>query len=237
LSQYGVSPALAKIPVPFYKAPAMMDVSPGVEAPVPGGRVDIQTVDYQDAIKSLYGQTAESLTDLQTKMQAGGFFGKTPYYIPGQPDPKYTAPVWKNIITQAMRQNKTPGDIIQEAIDAGGGLEAGLKKNPFSGGPGDSVQQVPLMHPDDIRQVAKEISVKVLGRGWNNAQLDHFVKTYQSMQSAAGNATGTYTNAPSVAAAAEVEAQRSDPGMAAATQGAGVMDMVLNSFKTLGGGQ
>lgn len=230
LTQSGVSPALANIPVPFTY----------VESDAPAGERSVktkvlQTQPYQDAVNSLYGRDAESTMQLQQQLQAGGFFGKNPYYIPGQPDPKYTAPIWKNVITQAMREHRTPGEIIQDAIDANGGLEAGLKAHPYSGTAAGSVQQTPLMHPDDIRQVAKEISVKVLGRGWNNKQLDHFVQTYQAMQSQAGNAVGTYQNAPSVEAAATSEAERSDPGMAQATKGEGVMDMVIKSFQNLGG--
>lgn len=231
LTQFGVSPALSAIPVPF----AWVDEdTPGGEKSVKA-RV-LQTQPYQDAVRSLYGRDAESTMTLQQQLQAGGFFGKNPYYIPGQPDPKYTAPVWKNVITQAMREQKTPQEIIDAAIEANGGLDAGIKAHPYSGTGAGAVQQTPLMHPDDIRQVAKEISVKVLGRGWNNKQLDSFVQTYQSMQSAAGNAVGTYQNAPSVEAAATTAAERSDPGMAQATKGEGVMDMVLKSFSNLGGG-
>jgi hypothetical protein len=263
LSQFGVPPALANIPVPWgvgqdasaaaktptttLKTGVLGTVFQGVNLPtssagqpqqiVTGGKV-YDTQSYDQAIRAIYSPdlTASDLASLQNAMAAGGFMGKNPYFIPGQPDTKYTIPTWINIVKQAMRQGISPQDILQQGVDAQGGLEAGLAK--FAPNTTGSVANINLTHPDDIRMVAKQTSMKVLGQGWNSQQLDQFVKTYQAMQvqdQSVPSGTGAVTtNAPSLQAAAEEEARRSNPVAAGATDWDNAAQQMLRVFQMLG---
>lgn len=236
-SQYGVSPAIANIPVPWgvKKVPAVP--SAGWATPAIPEHEAPDTMSYQDSAKWLYGQKPELIGQLQQSLVAGGFMGKNPQYVPNAPDKK-TFAVWNDILKQSMRSGKTPQDIINAAINDNGGLEEGLKK--YGGPAPGTIADIHLTHPDDIRMVAKQVSTKTLGRGWSNEQLDHFVKTYQSMQTQAGQASrgsgATVVNAPDIGAAAEAEARRQDPTAAGAADADNIMQMVMQGFKTLGGG-
>jgi hypothetical protein len=236
-SQYGVSPAIANIPVPWARVPAMADSPDGGEVPAYPSRQTLQTQTYQDSMRGLYALKGEQVGNLQQRMLAAGFMGRNPDYVANAQDTK-THDTWDKILKQAMRSGRTPDEILTDAINANGGLEAGLKR--FGGPAPGTLSDIHLTHPDDIRMVAKQVSTKTLGRGWSNEQLDHFVKTYQAMQSQAGRAAqgsgATVTNAPDIGAAAEAEARRQDPTAAGATDADNIMQMVMQSFKTLGGG-
>lgn len=235
-SQYGVSPAIANIPVPWSRSQAMADSTSGKEVPAYPARDAVQTQTYQDSMRALYGLKGEQVGSLQQRMLAAGFMGRNPDYVANAPDTK-THDTWDKILKQAMRSGRTPDEILTDAVNANGGLEAGLKK--FGGPQPGTVADIHLTHPDDIRMVAKQVSTKTLGRGWSNEQLDHFVQTYQAMQTQAGQAArgsgATVVNAPDIGAAAEAEARRQDPTAAGAADADNIMQMVMQGFKTLGG--
>lgn len=244
LSEYGVAPALANLNVMWKRnvpQPVMADEKTGKgEVPAYPARTDPNRLGplnhtYQESVRALYKLKSEEVGGLQTRLIAGGFMGKNPTYVANAPDKK-TRDTWDEILKMAMRSDKTPDEVIQDAIDANGGMDEGLKKY----GPGaTAVADVHLTHPDDIRMVAKQISTKTLGRGWNNQQLDAFVKTYQAMQSQAGQAArdsgATIVNAPSLEASAEAEARRQNPTAAGAADADGIMQMVTKAFSILGG--
>lgn len=244
LTQFGVSPNIANIPVPFRRVapkPMMMDVAPGVEAPaIPGRNIpgsDIENLSYEDAVRYLYGKDPDSLQELQLAMAAGGFYGTKPNFIDKTPDTS-TRKSWDQVLQISMRTGKTPEEVIQGAVDANGGLEGGLKKHGLSSS--GSTADIPVTHPDDIRMVAKEMSRKILGKGWNDAQLEKFVQSYQSMEQAEGTAAqaqgARYTKAPSVQAAVEEEARRQNPAAAGATDWDNAAQTIMKAFHTLGGG-
>lgn len=247
LNEYGVSPSIADQKIIWKKNPPKpvmaTDAKTGKE--VQGMTSDASGVrkletnmneelSYAESVRYLYGIDSEKVGDLQLRLAAGGWFGKNPNFVPRTPDSK-TRTVWDNVLKTSMRTNKTPDEIIQESIDAEGGLEEGLKKHNVDGSAATQPKSVLVTHPDDIRRIAKEISTKTLGRGWNNEQLDKFVTAYQAMDRASGEAEGTRAAAPSVEAAAEAAARRDNPLQAQAMDANNVMSMVIKSFGILGG--
>lgn len=241
LSQFGVSPNLATVPINF--ARRKVKVPEGVPA-LPGGQVkgpfeyeETDKLEYEQAVRYLYGKTPEAVGDLQLGMAAAGFYGKNPYFTPKAPD-KETNTAWNEVLQIAMRTGKTPDEIISEGIEANGGMEEALKKHNMSGA--GTLADVPLTNPDDLRMVAKEVSRKVLGRGWDEKALNAFVQTYQAQETAAKQAAqasgATYTQPASIEAAAEAEARRSNPVAAEATDWDNAAQMLIKAFDTLGGG-
>lgn len=246
LNEYGVAPALADFTIIWERrAPEPMMTSgkepgslvPAMESDATGTRPRMKDMNvqrtYAESVRALYGLQPEQLGQLQLRLAAGGFFGENPSYVPNVPERK-TFSVWDNVLKTAMRTGKTPDEVIDEAVEANGGLDEGLKKR----GIGDSLNKpksVLVTHPDDIRRIAKEISTKTLGRGWNNEQLDKFVQAYQAMDQASGEAEGTRAAPPSVEAAAEAAARRDNPLQAQAMDANNVMAMVIKSFANLGG--
>lgn len=239
LSQFGVPPALAQLQVRWGGTRDIAKVpSAGFATPMIPGRAEPVTHTYQKAVESLYKQTPDQIGDLQLQLVAGGFMGKNPTFVEKAPDKK-TRDTWDEILKIAMRSDKTPFEVIQGGIDANGGLEEGLKRHA-PGGTTAQKPDIPLTHPDDIRMVAKAASQKVLGKGWDKAKLDAFVQTYQAMEKGEGAAKqgsgAVVTNAPSMEASAEAEARRSNPVAAGATDWDHAASMMMDAFKTLGGG-
>lgn len=198
---------------------------------------ETETHSYFEATNWLYDQYAtdnEGFSKVQLQLAAAGFMGKNPNYTPGTPDDP-TQASWSEVLKIAAASDKTPFEILDEAIERKGGMDAALKKANVAQKP-----DIPLTHPDDIRQVAREMSRKTLGKGWNEKQLNAFVASYQAQEAAAGNikqGSGvTYTRPPSMEAAAEAEARRQNPVEAGATDWDNAAQMIMKAFSVLGGG-
>lgn len=248
LTMFGVSPNLANLQVLWKrgtKTPIMAD-TPGGEVPAlksdatgvhPRIEDSNEFQTFERLSQSLYRDLGpDQIGDLQLRMIAGGFYGKNPDYIAKSPDKK-TYGVWQDVLKQAMRSGKTPDEVLDEAIQANGGLEEGLSR--FGVSRQGTLADIPLTHPDDIRMVAKEVSRRVLGKGWGEDQLAKFVQSYQSMETQEGRAAqgsgATVQKAPSLEGAVEAEARRQNPVAAGATDWDGAAQMMLKAFQTLGG--
>ena len=244
-TQFGVSPNMENMKVPF----TLKHIGPWGEN-IPGqteGEASEQAGNYVvqrdpksfiDATRFLAGiNTAapDQYKQIQMTLVAGGFAGKNPDIRPGGLDAT-TRKAWNEVLLEAMRTGKTPDEIMSAAVDAAGGLDAGLARHGLSG---RSVADIHWMHPDDIRAVAKQVSMKVLGKSWNAAQLEHFVQTYQGMQMTAGQTAqgsgATVTEAPSLATAAEAEARRQNPVEAGATDWDNAFQGIATAIHELGG--
>lgn len=243
----GVNELDANIEVPWERTtptPVMADTKEGEilaypHRNIPGSELKKET--YTRATNWLYDQYAnvnDNFTNLQHKMAAAGFMGKNPNYTQGTPD-SLTQGAWDEILKIAVASDKTPQEIINEAIERDGGLEAASKKHNISG-TGQAKADIRLTHPDDIKQMAREMSRKTLGKGWNEQQLSAFVASYQAQERAEGQAAqgsgATVTNAPSIGAAAEAQARRQNPTAAGATDWDNAAQMMMQAFRVLGGG-
>lgn len=236
LSPYSPSQSLLDIDVPIRRT----DKKLGAPEPWSGGmEYEVEKLKYQEAMMSMYKSDPESLSGLQKELAAGGWMGKNPNFIDKAPD-DVTRNAWDEVLRAAIGSGRTVKEIMDEAIEANGGLEEGLKKFGI-GGDGDREQSdISVTHPDDIRMTAKEVSRKVLGKSWSNTQIDAFVKAYQAQEIGAGTAAradgATYTQPASMEAAAEAQARRSNPAQAGATDWVNAGNLIIEAFKTLGGG-
>ena len=246
-TQFGISPNMENMQVPF----TLKHIGPWGEN-IPGqtegdaseaaGNYVVQRdpKSYLDATRFLAGiNTAapDQFKQIQLSLVAGGFAGKNPNIIPGAYDAT-TRKAWNEVLLEAMRTGKTPDEIMSGAVDANGGLDAGLSR--FGMG-SNAVSPIRLTHPDDIRAVAKQVSMKVLGKSWNSDQIEQFVKTYQGMetgegQAARGQVGGSYTAAPSLDAEVEAQARRQNPAAAGATDWDNAFQGITKAIKTLSSG-
>ena len=88
----------------------------------------------------------------------------------------------------------------------------------------------------DIKAVAKEVAYKTLGRNFNEAEADQFVKTYQQMEVSAQQRAargGVVEAQPDIGVAAEQFAQKTAPGEAGATRYFGHVNAFMSSLRGL----
>jgi hypothetical protein len=250
LQSLGVSANLADIEVPWERKivkrtrPAVA-MGPGAERAAPGEGYaeypELQKTKYTDAINWLYDTYAnrnDEFSTVQLHIAAAGFMGKSPNYTSGTPD-ELTRNAWDEILQIAMASDKTPFEILDEAIERQGGLDEALAKKNLSAA-GRIRPDISLTHPDDIKQMAREISRKTLGKGWGEEELNRFVASYQAQERAAGAAAqesgAIITAPPSLEASVEAEARRRNPVAAEATDWDNAAQMMMQAFKILGGG-
>lgn len=244
LQSLDVSANMADLQVPWERVdtPGQKSLGArGTEVVTTGTYKQLKKTKYTDAVNWLYDKYAndnDSFSQVQLGMAAAGFMGKNPNFTPGTPDDP-TRNSWNEILQIALASDKTPMEIIDEAIERNGGMDAALKKHNVSGG-GRAKPDIQLTHPDDIRMTAKEVSRKVLGKGWDQRQLDAFVASYQAQEAASqGAAQGegvTYTQPASLQAAAEAQARKQNPVAAGATDWDNAAQMIMKAFDVLGGG-
>lgn len=234
----GVSSMEAMIQVPWKRTK-----NPRGETNPGQGPMEYETehLAFDQATNWLYDQYAnnnELFSRTQLSMAAAGFMGKNPNYTPGTPDIP-TQNSWSEILKIAAAADKTPGEVLEEAIERAGGMDAALKKHNISG-TGTVKPDIRVTHPDDIMMTAKEVSRRVLGKGWDDAQLRNFVAAYQAQETAEGAAAQSsgarYTAAPSVEAGVEAAARRQNPVAAGATDWDNAAQMIMKAFSALSGG-
>jgi hypothetical protein len=242
LSMLGVPSSLQNIEIPWGTQPVAKVPSAGFATPMIPAHEGPRKYTYENAVRYLYGEATNNpsnFSQIQLTMAAGGFMGKTPAINPGTPDDE-TRNAWNEVLRVSMRTGKTPDEVMQDALDANGGLDKGLAARGLGPNAAKSAQDIGLTHPDDIRAVAKKVSMQVLGKGWDAKKLDSFVQSYQAMESAQGQAAqgkgATVTQAPSMESAAESAARASDPVAAGGTDWDNAAKMMLEGFKQLGGG-
>ena len=240
LTLSGVSPNVAEYPVPMSRIRKKI----GAPEPWSGAMAEtdemvLDTLTYQQAVMSFAKQDPATMTEKQLDLAAAGFMGKNPNVV-FQAYDTVTDNAWKEVLKAAALSGRPVDEIIEEAIEENGGREEGLKKHGISrDGVIADKNAIRLTHPDDIRMTAAEVSRKVLGMSWSKEQLDSFVRTYQAQETAEGQASagdGAYTAAASMEAAAAAQARRSNPAQAGATDWVNAGNMLIEAFKTLGGG-
>jgi len=244
LTAQGISYNEAAIQVPWERVDApgqkMLGGREG-EVVQTAGFKKLNKVGYYDANNWLFDRYANDnpqFSNMQQKLAAAGFMGKNPNFTQGTPD-TLTQGAWQEVLKIASASDKTPFEIIDDAIERQGGFDEALKKHNV-GRNGQVVPDISLMHPDDIKMTAKAVSRQVLGIGWDDAQLDRFVASFQAQQKAAQAAAqgsgATYTDAPSVQAAAAEAARNQNPVAAEATDWDNAANMMQEAFKMLSGG-
>ena len=217
----GAAPVLLTRPTP-HPAAAM---GPGAEAQIRHSLPLAQT------IQGFYNLPEASRSDLQKRLLSGGFYTSTNNLIGGQPDNDSVA-AYANAARRSVLTGKTLDETIEEAA---GSVDPSTVDKLL--GPGGAAKKgapatITLANPDDIRATAMKVSRDVLGQGFSAAQLDHFVQTFQGLQTAYAKSG---TQAPSLTAAAEREARTVNPQAAGATDMASAYDLLTQAMSQLGG--
>jgi hypothetical protein len=155
------------------------------------------------------------------------------------------AKAWKDIALLAARTGRPVMDLIAErkaAYLAQGGIQAAKKQEAASGAAPFSAT---VANPLTLAEVAQKAAETTLGRGFTQAELDRFVKSYQAMQVNAQRGEydtaisgGTATAAPDPTAAATQQARQSAPTEAFANDLMNVYDraMAILTRRPGGGG-
>lgn len=205
------------------------------EAPPDDGEDETQSADEMK--KDLYRKLPGDLSALQKRLFVGGFYNASldAEDIRWGDYDEQTKLAYDRAVDRAASfygagQKKTFDQVLDDAVTRG--TETGLA------GQGSARAKTPpsFSHPDDIRTVAMRISSKVLGKGWNESQLDQFVKTYQAMETAATADPGGMSQ-PDVSTAAESAARAGDPVAAGGTDMANAYTLMMQAMQRLGGGR
>lgn len=210
------------------EAPVLLERAKPAAGPPSKADVPVMTA----AVKRSLGQTIQGLYNLtpiqraavQKRLLSSGFYSSTQDLLQGEPD-NDTVRAYATAAKRAVITGKTLDEVIDESTGAvtpdevnkallGGATRGGRTQAPFS---------PTTTNPLDVRDTAQVVATRTLGRKFTDAELSHFVNSFQQMQLSAqqsqytaDTAGGRTVAAPDVAAAAEAQARAAAPAEAGA---------------------
>lgn len=153
-------------------------------------------------LDQLAGYGPDEIYMLQSRLHTANLLDN---FTPGKLD-KATRSAFKDLLATSNASSKDWITTLDEITAAGGMTETGTTRAPLT---------IQLTSPDDLKAVAKKVSQTLYGGDLPDADLEHFVASYNQMETAAqtqnyniGETGGTVTapTDPSVALEAQVRA-------------------------------